>query len=181
MRVRKIVWHTLALSRSHKIMIFRDNRFWGLHVSPTSISLRGIDDLSSDVRRVSEKKIRCEGLPLWWRSEVSRELRFAHRSFYLYFRLNRCRRDSLPSSLHQIHRIQYFPGVSILPSVFGGCISALSPILSRRQLQTRRPITVSDEGAAGTREPPFFGIACKYLDLILFARKLCLPAKLLCL
>lgn len=53
---------------------------------------------------------------------------------------------------------------NISPSVFGGCISALSSILSRRQLQTRRPITVS-----AMRELPFFEIACKYLDLILFA------------
>lgn len=40
-----------------------------------------------------------------------------------------------------------FPRRMYPPSVFGGCIPALSPILSRRQLQTRRPITVSDEGA----------------------------------
>lgn len=96
----------------------------------------------------------------------SRIFRFAHRSFYLYFQLSPL--PNLPSSSGYIES-------NISPSVFEGYIPALSSILSCRQLQTRRPITVSDEGAAGTQEAPFFGITCEYLDLILFAWKLRLP------
>lgn len=68
---------------------------------------------------------------------------------------------------------------NISPSVFGGYIPALSPILSCRQLQTRRPITVSDEGAAGTQEPPFFGITYEYLDLILVRLEIAPTARLI--
>lgn len=87
-------------------------------------------------------------------------LRFERRSFHLYFLLNIRYRYLLPFPCAPDMYIES----NISLSVFGGCISALSPILSRRQLQTRRPITVS-----AMRELPFFEIAYKYLDLILFA------------
>lgn len=113
---------------------------------------------------------------------LSRAPQFARVARFIFYQT---RRPTLLSHLlcAETHRIQYFRGVcraTYLPSIFGGCISALSPIPSRRQLQTRRPITVSDEGVLGTRKLPFFGIACKYLDLILFVRKLCLPTCSFC-
>lgn len=107
-------------------------------------------------------------------SSISKERAFicfdlSARSFYLYFLLSPS--PSIPPLPHLLSCApDMYVESNISPSVFGGCISALNPILSRRQLQTS-PITVS-----AMRELPFFGIACKYLDLILFAGNYAYPS-----
>jgi len=132
-------------------------------VSLASISPLEIDNFSSDVSTTisyvfKEKK----SITLVRRFGKTFDLRTVIIRFIYIF--GSARRRNLPSRSGYIE-------FDISPSIFGGYMPALSPILSCRQLQTRRPITVSDEGAAGTREPPFFGITYEYLDLILFAWK----------
>lgn len=128
---------------------------------PTLISSLEIDNFSSDVSTTStcskKKNIYITRIRRF-ESELLAcfDLRIAARFIYIF---DFSPPPNLPSRSGYIES-------NISPSVFGGYVPALSPILSCRQLQTRRPITVSDEGAAGTWEPLFFEITCEYLDSV---------------